>query len=162
MWAAPSVTMSNWLWFSFLQAGMIWGREPGKVRRDALLKHWSHWARWEKNNAALNCRLYVCGDDAVRLSLGLVLLGLKKEKFALRRFAMHTHRTKQSGTCQQTENEKITNDEEDEDWLWSQERRMTKKDVERWTLRAFHQLLLTVALRLLVSSHRDEQTHTQI
>lgn len=39
---------------------------------------------------------------------------------------------------------------------------MTKKDVERWTLRAFHQLLLTVALRLLVFSHRDEQTHTQI
>lgn len=69
----------------------------------------------KKNNAALNCRLYVCGDDAVRLSLGLVLLGLKKEKVALRCFAMHTHRTKQSGTCQQTENEKITNDEEDED-----------------------------------------------
>lgn len=36
-----------------------------------------------------------------------------------------------------------TNDEEDEDWLWCQERRMTKKGVERWTLHALHQLLLT-------------------
>lgn len=70
-----------------------------------------------------------------------MLLGLKKEKVALRCFAMHTHRTKQSWTCQQTKND--TNDEEDEDWLWCQERRMTKKGVERWTLHALHQLLLT-------------------
>lgn len=84
-----------------------------------------------------------------------MLLGLKKEKVALRCFAMHTHRTKQSWTCQQTKND--TNDEEDEDWLWCQGRRMTKKGVERWTLHALHQLLLTVALHLLISNH-DEQT----